>query len=55
MPMKKFEPMNVNFGIIDPLPKRIPKKLKKQAVADRALNSLREWKTHMESLWKSLD
>lgn len=55
MPMKKFEPMNVNFGIIDPLPKRIPKKLKKQAVAERALNSLREWKTHMESLWKSLD
>ncbi len=49
---KKFEPMNVNFGIIDPPPNKVPKKLKKTVVVERALASLREWKTHMETIWQ---
>ncbi len=50
-PKKKFEPMNVNFGIIDPLLNKVPKKLKKTVVVERALASLREWKTHTETIW----
>ena len=35
-----FQPMNVNFGLIDPLAKRVPKKEKNMALANRALEAL---------------
>lgn len=34
---KNFQPMNVNFGLMPPLPQRVPKKEKNQKIADRAL------------------
>ncbi len=40
---KDFQPMNVNFGLFPPLPGRIPKKLRGQAYAARALDELGEW------------
>lgn len=41
---KHFQPMNANFGIIEPLEKRIKDKvLKNQTLADRALKSLEEF------------
>ena len=41
---KKYEPMNVNFGIVDPLPERTPKHKKKEALAERSLAAIQEWK-----------
>ena len=41
---KNFQPMNVNFGLIPPLEKRVPKKEKNQKLAERALEALNEWK-----------
>ncbi len=45
---KTFEPMNINFGIIDPAPKGTPKKLRKEVVANRALESIKAWKKSLE-------
>ena len=44
-PAKHFQPMNVNFGIMSPVKKRIrDKKLKKQRIAERALAVLESFK-----------
>jgi methylenetetrahydrofolate--tRNA-(uracil-5-)-methyltransferase len=52
MPTKrKFEPMNVNFGIIDPPPPKTPKKQRKEVVVERALSLAREWKATTDGLW----
>lgn len=37
---KNFQPMNVNFGLMPPLPQRVSKKEKNQKIADRALAAL---------------
>ncbi|MEN6330715.1 MAG: methylenetetrahydrofolate--tRNA-(uracil(54)-C(5))-methyltransferase (FADH(2)-oxidizing) TrmFO [Smithella sp.] len=39
-----FQPMNINFGLLEPLPgKKIRKKERPPLYADRALRSLQEW------------
>ncbi|MBF0444030.1 MAG: methylenetetrahydrofolate--tRNA-(uracil(54)-C(5))-methyltransferase (FADH(2)-oxidizing) TrmFO [Magnetococcales bacterium] len=38
-----FEPMNVNFGLFPPLNKPLPKKQRKPALSQRALENLCEW------------
>ena len=44
-PAKHFQPMNVNFGIMSPIKEKIrDKKLKKQHIAERALEVLEEFK-----------
>lgn len=44
-PAKHFQPMNVNFGIMSPVKERIrDKRLKKQRIAQRALDILEEFK-----------
>jgi methylenetetrahydrofolate--tRNA-(uracil-5-)-methyltransferase len=40
---KDFQPMNVNFGLFPPLAGRVPKKLRGEAYAARALAALAEW------------
>jgi len=46
--MKHFQPMNVNFGLMPTLTERIrDKKLKKQAIAERALQALAAFKEQM--------
>ena len=40
---KNFQPMNVNFGLIPPLAKRVPKKEKNQKLAERALETLQQF------------
>jgi methylenetetrahydrofolate--tRNA-(uracil-5-)-methyltransferase len=50
IPAKKYEPMNVNFGIMDPPPRGTPKKVKKDVVAKRALHAIREWKSEIDTL-----
>jgi methylenetetrahydrofolate--tRNA-(uracil-5-)-methyltransferase len=47
---KDFQPMNVNFGLFQPLPSRIPKKLRGGAYAARALQALEEWMKQEEGL-----
>ena len=39
-----FQPMNANFGILPPLEKKVPKKLKKELLSERSLNNIRQWK-----------
>ncbi|MGO9566505.1 MAG: methylenetetrahydrofolate--tRNA-(uracil(54)-C(5))-methyltransferase (FADH(2)-oxidizing) TrmFO [Desulfomonilaceae bacterium] len=50
-PAKRYEPMNVNFGIMDPPPEGTSKKHKKEVMAQRALEAARAWKLEMSSLW----
>ncbi|MCP4716683.1 MAG: methylenetetrahydrofolate--tRNA-(uracil(54)-C(5))-methyltransferase (FADH(2)-oxidizing) TrmFO, partial [Deltaproteobacteria bacterium] len=38
-----FQPMNANFGIIEPLGKKAPKKVRKKMMAERALNDMQGW------------
>jgi methylenetetrahydrofolate--tRNA-(uracil-5-)-methyltransferase len=41
---KHFQPMNANFGLLDPLPgAKIRKDVKKQALVDRAQHDFSEW------------
>ena len=40
---KNFQPMNVNFGLIPPLEKKVPKKEKNLKLAERALSTLDAW------------
>jgi len=50
-PSKKYEPMNVNFGIMDPPPEGTPKKRRKEVIAARALDAIRAWKEQIDELW----
>jgi methylenetetrahydrofolate--tRNA-(uracil-5-)-methyltransferase len=50
-PAKRYEPMNVNFGIMDPPPEGTSKKHKKAVLAHRALESVHAWKSEINSLW----
>lgn len=40
---KHFQPMNVNWGLIPPLEKKVPKKDKYYLLSQRALKKLNEW------------
>lgn len=40
---KKFQPSNVNFGLIPPLGKKLPKKERNRALARRALDDFLAW------------
>ncbi len=40
---KRFQPSNINFSLFPPLGKKIPKKLRGQEYANRALESLTQW------------
>ena len=40
---QSFQPMNVNFGLLPPFEKRIPKKERKKAYCVRALEDLEDW------------
>jgi len=42
-PLKEFQPMNVNFGIIPPLEKVRKGGDKRQALADRSLKDMEDW------------
>lgn len=47
---KNFQPMNVNFGLLPPLERRIKdKKMKNAAIAERALQSLRKFIENFEN------
>ena len=48
-PIKKFQPMNVNFGLMPELPERIrDKKQKKQLIAARALEKIKKFQQSLE-------
>lgn len=38
--VKKFQPMNINFGLFPPITKRMPKAHKKKLIAERALSQI---------------
>ncbi len=52
-PVKTYEPMNVNFGIVEAPPAGTPKKRRREVLAGRALEAIRVWKSEMHSLWDS--
>ncbi len=38
--VKHFQPMNINFGLFPPIPKKVPKAVKKKLIAERALSEI---------------
>ncbi|MFH0822306.1 MAG: methylenetetrahydrofolate--tRNA-(uracil(54)-C(5))-methyltransferase (FADH(2)-oxidizing) TrmFO [Pseudomonadota bacterium] len=44
----KYEPMNVNFGLIEPAPKGVPRKKRKEFIAERAINDIKAWKERLD-------
>ncbi len=46
----KYEPMNINFGIIAEAPEGTPKHGKREKVVERALQDIREWKHQINQL-----
>ena len=43
---KTFQPMNINFGLLPPLPGKVSKKDRGRHYAQRALEALKEWKNN---------
>ncbi len=41
--IKKFDPINFTFGLFPPLKDKVPKKLKKAALVERALTDIKKW------------
>lgn len=41
---KHFQPMNANFGLLDPLPGKVKKDAKKAALVARAVSDFAAWK-----------
>lgn len=41
--IKKFDPINFTFGLLQPLDEKIPKRLKKATLIERALTDLKKW------------
>lgn len=50
IPVKKYEPMNVNYGMIKsgPVPSR---KSRKEEIASRAIAATQDWKIELENIW----
>jgi methylenetetrahydrofolate--tRNA-(uracil-5-)-methyltransferase len=44
---RHFQPMNINYGLFPDLPGRVPKKEKRQRLAERALAALDEWRASL--------
>jgi methylenetetrahydrofolate--tRNA-(uracil-5-)-methyltransferase len=42
---REFQPMNTNYGLFPSLPRRLPGREKKAALAERALSDLATWQT----------
>jgi methylenetetrahydrofolate--tRNA-(uracil-5-)-methyltransferase len=40
---KHFQPMNANFGLLDPLPARVKKADRRAALAERAVADFAAW------------
>ena len=40
---RHFQPMNANFGLLDPLPGKVKKEAKKQLLAERAERDFHAW------------
>jgi methylenetetrahydrofolate--tRNA-(uracil-5-)-methyltransferase len=45
---KTFQPMNVNFGLFEPLGGKVRKKFRGEAYAERALSQLQDWITRSD-------
>jgi methylenetetrahydrofolate--tRNA-(uracil-5-)-methyltransferase len=41
---RHFQPMNANFGLVDPLPGKVRKDRKRELLAERALADFRAWR-----------
>ncbi|MGC8602328.1 MAG: methylenetetrahydrofolate--tRNA-(uracil(54)-C(5))-methyltransferase (FADH(2)-oxidizing) TrmFO, partial [Desulfomonilaceae bacterium] len=50
LPIKKYEPMNVNFGMIKSDIGKV-RKLRKEEIAETAIKAVQNWKTELENLW----
>jgi methylenetetrahydrofolate--tRNA-(uracil-5-)-methyltransferase len=44
---RHFQPMNINYGLFPDLPGRVPKKEKRQRLAERALAALDDWRASL--------
>ena len=53
-PIKQYEPMNITFGIMAPPPGGTPKRMKKEVLAERALQAVRDWKSQIDALWEDV-
>jgi len=46
---KNFQPMNVNFGLFEPLPGRVKKRNRGEAYARRAIEAIKKWRDEIGS------
>jgi methylenetetrahydrofolate--tRNA-(uracil-5-)-methyltransferase len=51
---KRYDPMNVNFGIIDAPEAGTPKKSRKEVLAQRALEDITRWRSLIDDLWAEI-
>lgn len=50
-----FQPSNITWAHVPPIPQRMKKELKKQALADRAMSDLRDWLARVQPVRTVLD
>jgi methylenetetrahydrofolate--tRNA-(uracil-5-)-methyltransferase len=49
---KHFQPMNANFGLLDPLPGKVKKDRKKELLAERAQEHFADWLQRSEIVFR---
>jgi methylenetetrahydrofolate--tRNA-(uracil-5-)-methyltransferase len=47
---ENFQPMNVNFGLFEPLPGRVKKRQRGEAYAHRALEAIKIWRDRVQNI-----
>jgi methylenetetrahydrofolate--tRNA-(uracil-5-)-methyltransferase len=47
---ENFQPMNVNFGLFEPLPGRVKKRNRGEAYAQRAIETIKKWRDGIRNL-----
>ncbi len=55
VPRHRYEPMNVNFGLMDDCPRHIPKREKKTYLSSRALEDIQSWKKDIDCMYESIN
>ncbi len=54
VPKDRYEPMNINLGLMDPTPMKLGKRKKRAFVAERALKDIQNWRKVIDSLYAEI-
>jgi len=54
IPKGRYDPMNINLGLMDPPPKKLGKKKKRVFIAERAIKDVETWRDTIDTLYANV-